>query len=436
MQSALEAPKTDWERVNREREKDKARHLKELAKFKQLSDIANFEPRSTFDPKTTILNKGNFTIPGQGEKPDYCHVPFINYLHESGNSALEMIVSCKLWRCPCCYRLKVDSEVFKYSVLLECYSLVTGDRPFRAVASISSEEAYNLTLDDLRAFQRNAKDRLKRCGVTAGFKLFHPFRLKKPVQDAIRSICGENTSSGGFWDFILSGESAIEQINSYLDTDYKTWRDLVNLSPHFHYLLFPGHQHITGDKKIILTKLQAQDGSYTLDSPRDVVRHIRYLVTHCGMLCNVDDSNIHPAGLFGDLHNWKPEDYLTPEEIQAVRSSVLDVLNEARKKPYMVGTDGELCYLGDETSVSEESLNERGYRKVHDFYAYDEFSAECTEAWLASIKNQDNRAYVDYLISEYSRILKDDTIPQKLRRLFIRNLRDPPESFKILSLDV
>ena len=128
------------------------------------------------------------------------------------------------------------------------------------------------------------------------------------------------------------------------------------------------------------------DGSYTLDSVRDVVKHIRYLVTHCGLLFNVDDSNIHPADLFGDLHNWKPEDYLTPEEIQAVRSSVLDVLNEGRKKSYMVGTDGELCYLDNEKSVSEESLNEQGYRKVHGFIAYDECSAECVDAWLKSIR--------------------------------------------------
>jgi hypothetical protein len=66
---------------------------------------------------------------------------------------------------------------------------------------------------------------------------------------------------------------------------------------------------------MILTKLQANGGSYTLDTIRDVVKHIRYLVTHCGILINAGNSRVEPADVFGDLHNWKPEDYLPPEEI-------------------------------------------------------------------------------------------------------------------------
>lgn len=348
-----------------------------------------------------------------------------------------MISTCKEWRCPSCYRLKVDSEVFKYAVLLECYSFVTGDRPFRAVASISNDQACNLTLEDLRSFWRNSKDRLKRCGVTAGFKLSHPFRIKKNVQEAIRFLCGPETSSGGFWDYILSGQSAIDSINDYLDSDYKTWRDLVNFSPHVHYLLFPGHQMISGDKNIVLTKLQKKDGSYTLDHVSDVVQNIRYLVTHCGVLCNVGnhDNRVKPAGVFGDLHSWKSEDYLSPEEIQGIQSSVLDILNQGRTKPYTVGVDGELCFLGDENSVSDETLEERGYIGINKLIAYDAFSGECYDAFLASIRNPDNRAYVEYLLSEYSRILKDDTIPQKLRRLFVKDLRDPPDTLKVVTLD-
>jgi hypothetical protein len=387
-----------------------------------------------FDPKTTILNKGNFTVPGQGQQPDYCHTSYIGYLHSSGDGAIRLHNTCKLWRCPSCYRLKTDSEVFKYAVLLECYSLVTGDRPFRAVASISNEQARNLTLEDYRAFRRNSKDRLLRCGVTAGFKLDHPFRIKKSVQQAIRVLCGEDTTSGGFWDFILN-PSSLTAINAYLDSDFKTWRDLVNFSPHIHSLLFPGHQKITGDKNIILTKLQANDGSYTLDSVRDVVKHIRYLVTHCGILINVNESRLKPAGVFGNLHNWKPEEYLTPEEIQDIQLAVLGVLNEKRTKPYTVDSEGELCYLGEE-SPSNEKLKDLGYLPLKEFVAYDESTGECLDAWLKSIRNPDNAAYVHYLLSEYSRILKDDTIPQKMRRLFLDGLRDPPDSFKITTLDV
>lgn len=384
-----------------------------------------------FEPEKTILNKGNFAVPGQGQSPDYCHTPYLGYIHNSGSSALEMIISCKLWRCPSCYRLKVDSEVFKYAVLLECFALVTGDRPFRAVASMSIDQAFNLTLKGLRDFRRNAKDRLKRCGITAGFKLDHPFRIKKNVQNVIREIMGENITSGGSWDFILN-PSSLDTINDYLDTDFKSWRDLVSFSPHVHYLLFPGHQKISGDKDIVLAKLQAKDGSYTLDSVRDVVKNIRYLVSHCGILVNAGKSRFEPADVFGDLHNWKPEEHLTPEQIQNIQLSVLDILNENRTKPYSVNSDGELCYLSEE--LEEKTAEEQGYLHLKEFIAYDEMSAECVDAWVKSIPSVDNANYVLYLISEYSRILKDDTIPQKQRRLFLADLQDPPESFTIRTL--
>lgn len=386
-----------------------------------------------FDSKTTILNKGNFTIPGQGQQPDYCHTPYISHIHDSGNSALKMIISCKLWRCPSCYRLKVDSEVFKYAVLLECYSLMTGERPFRAVASMSSERSNDITLDELRAFMRNSKDRLKRCGVDAGLKLFHSYRIKKNAQQAIRVLCGENTSSGGFWNYILS-PSSIDAINEYLDTDFKTWRDLVNFSPHVHYLLFPAHQKVTGDKNIVITKLQKQDGSYALESVSDVVQHLSYLFTHCGVLVNADKKRLKPADVFGDLHKWKPEEYLTPEEIQNIQLAVLDHLNEKRTSPYTVDDMGELCYLRD--AKEEKTAEEAGYLPLKEFIAYDEVTGECLDAWVASIKDPRNRSYVDYLLSEYSRILKDDEIPQKKRRLFLEDLRDPPDSFKITTLNV
>lgn len=388
-----------------------------------------------FDPKTTRLNRGNFTIPGQGQQPDYCHMPYISHIHESGNSALEMIVSCKLWRCPSCYRLKVDSEVFKYAVLLECYSLVTGDRPFRAVASMSSETVEDITLEDLRAFMRNAKDRIKRCGVHAGFKLFHPFRIKKNVQQAIRELCGVNTSSGGFWTFILQ-PSNIAQINSYLDTDYKSWRDLVNLSPHVHYLLFPSHQMITGDKKIFIKKLQKKDGSYTLDSVSDVVQHLRYLLTHCGLLVNTgsNDSRLQPADVFGDLHRWKPEEFLTPDEIRGIQEAVLDVLNEKRTSPYTVDDMGELCYLRDDEE--EKTAEEAGYIPFKDLIAYDALTAESIDAWIKGIPDEANAAYVEYLLSEYYQKIMDTDIPQKKRRLFLEDLRNPPDSFKITTLRV
>ena len=435
MQALTSVP--DWEQITQDREKQSKRHQKKASKLHYPSeDISEFKAKEVFDPKTSILNKGNLTVPGQGQRPDYCHTYNYSHIHESGNGAVKTFKTCKMWRCPSCYHFKVDSETFDKAVLIECYALVTGDRPFRYVGSMPPKKALNLTLKELKDFRRNVKERAKRQGVTAGLQIFHPFRLKKKVQEAIRVLNGDDTTSGGFWSYILQ-PSNIPKINAYLDTDYKTWRDCSNLSFHIHGLGFPGHQKITGDKNVVLTKLQKKDGTYTLDSVRDVTKHIRYLLTHCGVLVNThdDDSRIKPSVPFGDLHGWKPEEYLTPEEIKGIRLAVLDILNEKRTKPYSVNDKGELCYLGDEVT-SDEKLKDLGYSRIIERVPYDAFSAECTDAWLKSIKNPDNAAFVEYLLSEYSRVLNDKTIPQKLRCLFLEDLRDPPDSFEVITLNV
>lgn len=425
----------DWEKISQDREKQSKRHQKKVSNLHYpLEDISNFEPVERFDPKNTPLNGGNFTIPSQGQQPDYCHTKTLSHLHASGNGAASTFKTCKLLRCPSCGQFKVDSDVFKYAVLIECYSAVTGDRPFRYVGSLHVDEVDDITLHEITLFRRNVKDRVKRQGVIAGLHIFHPFRLKKRVQEGVRVLNGENTSSGGFWNYILD-PSNIEKINDYLGTDYRNWRGCSNFSPHVHGIGFPGHQIITGDKKVVIAKLQKKDGTWTLDTVSDVVKHIRYLMTHAGALINVDDeSRLQSTVPFGDLHGWKPENYLSPEEIANIQSSVLDILNENRTKPYAIDKDGELCYLGD-GSTSDEKLRERGYYPISEYDAHSEFEAECIDSWLKSIKNYDNRVYVEYLLSERSRILKDKTIPQKLRCLFLKDLRDPPDSFEIISLD-
>ncbi|WP_340819009.1 hypothetical protein [Methanolobus sp. WCC4] len=437
MQPELRSPTPDWENINQDRAKQTKRHNRKISKLHYPAEsIEDFEPpEERFDPLTTPMNKGNFTIPGEGQKPCYCHTRSLTHMHKSGNGAASTFKTCKLLRCPCCGQFKTDSLTFKNSVLVECYALVTGDRPFRYIGSMHTDVQDNVTLKDIRNFKRNVKDRVKRQGVTAGIQIFHPFRLKKHVQDAIRVLNGENTTSGGFWSYVRN-PSNIEKINAYLGTEYRNWRDCSNLSIHVHGLGFPSHQKITGDKKVVIRKLQKKDGTYTLETTTDLVKHIRYLMTHAGALTNVDDeSRMQACTPFGDLHNWKPEEYLTQEEIQGIQADVLQVLNENRTKPYTFNAKGELCYLGDE-ATSDEKLKDQGYYPLHELFdAYDEFTAECRQGWLSSITNEANLEYVLYLMSERSRILDDKTIPQKLRCLFLQDLKDPPDSFEIIELD-
>ena len=350
-----------------------------------------------------------------------------------------MYITCKLSRCPSCYKIWVDNEVFKYAVLLESYAVVTGSRPARAISSISTDRVNDgITLDDLRKYQRNAKSRLLRQGVHAGFNLEHPFRIKKSVKSALCDILGvhhhdsDSIPSGRFWDTLLEPSNLVK-INEILGTRFNSWRDCVDLSPHVHYVVFPGTAMFTGDKDVFIRKLTGSgDKVKLLDGVDDVVMHLRYLIGHCGVLVNAGNCRNKPAGVFGDLFKFNPLDYLTVDEYADIQKSVLEVLNRGRNTPFVVGLDGALVFEHEE----KENLNIDDYIPIRDFLPYDSVSREWVGSFIASIQNVDNMHYVQSLIEYYTRLCDDPDIPGKMKRIFVSDLPDPPDSFKIVSLNV
>ncbi len=384
-----------------------------------------------FEPKITILNRGNFAIPGKGQQPDYCHTPFISHLKGDGTGAREIIISCKLSRCPSCYRLWIDQKVFDYAVKVEAYAQLTGSRPARGVSSLHPDDIVDITLQDIRNFHRNTNDRVKRCDVDAGVKVFHAFRIKKAVQDALRTILGgEINSSGAFWD-ALSIPGRVDEINDILGTDYVNWRDCVNLSPHIHMLLFPGDQKFTGDKKIMLKKLSSKINGkkvWTLDDERDVVKHLRYLIGHCGILVNSGKFRNEPLNSFGDMWQFKPEEHLTEKELDDIRCSILSVLNEGRSTTLLYTPEGNLLFDHDDSDIEDEEID--NYIPLREYIAYGDVQQESVDAWVSSITDPDCMHYVEYLLERYRDILDSD-IPSKMKRLYSADLRDPPDSFKI-----
>ena len=258
--------------------------------------------------------------------------------------------------------------------------------------------------------------------------------------------------SGGMWEFLLEPGN-IPAINEYLQKNkYCTWRDCVKLSPHTHYLLFPGDQKITGNADIVITKLisERDDGTkiITLDTVDDIVLHLRYLFTHSEILINAGDCNSDPAGFFGELYDTHKKPYFMEEftnaEMMQVQYEVLEVINRGRDKPYTIDESNELIFSNEREN--SPTMRERGYIPVHEYLAYDPVSREAQDAWLASIKNLDNRAYCEYLIDLFER-LKDSRLPGKMKRLFTSRtlfldsrgcdvvLRPPPDSFAFVKIE-
>lgn len=412
-----------------------------------------------FNAETSKVGKWCYTIPGHGVKPDYCGKQFTAEISTCGSARHDVYAKCGLGECPDCAGLWIANTVFHAAVKIEAYAFLHGQRPARYVASVDYEQGVSdWTLSDVRAFIRNVGDRLKRercgnkasgCGwprqcegcpdydpingIDAGNKLFHALRIKKPVQRELRDILGRGTGSGAFW-IALDDPDLLQQIEDRLQWGITSWRDCVYFSPHVHGLVFPGNKKLRGDAGIVIKKLtNGDDGKvYTLDAVDDVVKHLYYLVSHCGLLTNSDRHNNQPVTHFGGLFNFHPSDVLDPDEYDKIVASVLSVLNEKRDVPLIVGKDGNLCYEHNDKDESDSDYDDYNWIPMHELIAYSALDREAIDAWVSAISGRANRDYVDYLIRRYSDILDDPDIPQKQSRLYTEDLNDPPPSFRVI----
>lgn len=144
---------------------------------------------------------------------------------------------------------------------------------------------------------------------------------------------------------------------------------------------------------------------------------------------------------FGEMHHYRPEDHVSEEELEDIRQSVLKILNEGRETLLKYDADGKLSYAHDDSNHEHEEVDD--FVPIRKFVPYGMLQRECLEAWLASIEPDgyddkghaipDNRFYCESLIERYCEIQEDKDLSSKHRRLYLDNLPDPPETFKIVA---
>ena len=395
-----------------------------------------------FDTKLTIINKGNYTMPKHGEAPDFCHKPYVDAIDSTGQYGRKRLYTCKTARCPMCGDLWIHKAVFKATVNAEAYAQATGSRPSRYVSSVaipSGSSGIEYTLDDIRKLRRNTNDRLKRCGVTAGSSLFHAMRIKKRVKTALkRYLKDPYAPSSAFWDAILNDPECIAYINTHVGNDlikYESWRDCVNLSPHYHGLAFPGTQKFTGDKKIMIRKLitNRRDNEtgkitkiYTLKTASDVVKHVSYLLSHAGILINAGKHQMQPMTSFGELHNLNPADIVSEDDLHNIKKEVLHIMNAGRNNGFMLDQDGELCHQHN------DDQEEHTWKPLYDIASMAEDKYREMREWLGSLPDQENARYIMHLIELHHAVRGDDQRKAKYRKIFIDEAPPPPPNFEYI----
>lgn len=378
---------------------------------------------SGFDPKITTLNKYDFYIPGKGEKPVYCQMPYLQGLASDGSGAKVIYTNCGTMGCPSCSKLWVLQRVFEAAVHVEAYSRFSGSRPSHGQGSVPYDQDF--TLDSIRKIRRNVNSKLKKQGVDAGLSMFHPFRIKANVKPVLRQLTGSRTSSG-FWNFLRDDHNAgnIDKINDILGTDYKSWIDCVFLSPHYHFLAFPGTQIFTGNKDLVLKKEFMPDGEdkiWTLQNSEAVVRYLMYLISHCGQLDN-SDFHLKPISPFGAMFKLSAEKLVSLEVLQDIRLEVLGILNQGRDK--LLSLDGETVSFAVPSETEEKTFIPISEFRLTSLAAHDN-----ARAFVSGVRSvcPANADYIDYLIDLYNMLCDSSEVPQKFKRLFCSTFDELPD---------
>lgn len=355
-----------------------------------------------------ILTIFSFLIPGMGESGKGCMSKIVNAISSLGNAVRIITKKCKMSRCPNCFEWWISEATFKYAVLIECYAKMTGERPAHLTVSVHPHAVRTWTWKDYSAFFRTAYNRLYKLNITGGIRVFHPFRVKYDIQGKLRSLGYygyENKGKGGFWRGIR--ENAL---------NLSSWRDYVYLGAHLHIIGFPSWVKENTTKDIVIKKIRS------LNDVRDVVGTLRYQLSHCGILT---DGENEPASEFGCLHGFKPEKYLTYEEILSIKQQVA----EAMGVKYNIEKDRI------EVIKDDEKDDKYTWIPLHEFAVYNKETVDSANAFIESIPNLEHREFVASIIGLYHERRTNKELEPWKRNVFLEDLKDIPKGFDVVIVD-
>jgi len=381
------------------------------------SDFAkNEEPK--FEDQN--LFKQNFIIPGKGEKPLYCDKSYVNGFNKDLSGLHSVNTKCGKMSCPACSQLWVLQWIFKIAVMIEAYSIFSGSRPAQGEASVDYNRTFNLK--QIRNLNSQVNVKLKKCGVTAGVKMFHAFRFTANAREALKFLTKSENSSK-FWKYLRVDDNIVK-LNEYLGTDFKDYHGFVNLAPHWHFLFFPGTQLLSGSKKFLLRKnffKKRVNGkmrkTYTLDSAEAVIKFVSYLITHTTSLEDGHNAFIHPIPPFlGEMNRKNPSAFVSPDVLIEIERTVLEILNNGRDR---------LLELDNKGSVKWASplIEDKEIIPITNFRLYSLDSHQYVQDFVlsvqGSVKYSANSDYFEYLIDLYNQVQDSKEIPLKWKKLFI-----------------
>ena len=176
---------------------------------------------------------------------------------------------CRKVECPDCYAREDRERAFELSVAVEGVAMMRDERPHALVFSTPPSESSGYSIDDIntKLMRRGRRRSRNKSNVLGGVSVVHPARIPDDIKSALRAYgYGANGPNGGLWEGVRADALGL------LD-----WRRYAEYSPHGHSVGFPEYIEPHEGQDFIVSKYT------TLDEPKNVVRHIRYLMSHRGV---------------------------------------------------------------------------------------------------------------------------------------------------------
>ncbi len=370
-----------------------------------------------------ILTFFSFIIPGMGKSGNYCMTKYVTGISSDGDALRIRHLHCKRIQCPNCWHQWVRERALTLSIHIEAYAKVTGERPAAVVVSIPDERVLGWCWRHYLGFFRKSYDRMESLGVLGGVRFFHPFRIRKNVQKSLREAgYGVKDGKGGLW---AGGRENVLKLGS--------WRSYLRLSPHIHAVVFPSYVDEHCKKDMIVRKYAV------LTTTEDVVAHVQYLLSHCGILA---DGENEPAKEFGSLFKFTPEKFLDEKELKEVEIRVMKAMgmkvveeivaeNGDGKAEEEVAGEEEYSYRDDDRKEKEEYT----WIPIWQFAVFSAEQEAWTNAFITSILNPEHRLYIDHLVQLFNSKRTDTGLKAYERNVFEDDLGPPPAGFELVYED-
>lgn len=349
-----------------------------------------------------IMNLWSWTIPGKGFAADYCMRRKVSAVSTTKDAIKVTRLKCGRVQCPNCYEWWMSERVFETSVKILAYARVHNQTPLAISVSEHPDTVTEYTWDDYQKSFRRMYRRMKNRNIDGGYRIFHPYRIQDRYKREMSEM-GINDGSGGYWKGVR---------NNVLELP--SWYYYLKLAPHLHVIGFSDWIDECTDKDIVIKNYS------TLDTVNDVVGHIRYLLTHAGILADEDTSK--PTMPFGAMHRFKMQDHLEPLEILQIKQEVAEAMGVSYNQ------------AKDKIEVKREEEKEDPYRwfPLYSFKIYSLESEANTNAFLAWNNHTPEGQYINGIIERYLDVIDDEDLPTSERHVFMQDLCDPPDSLAVV----